>query len=186
MKARLALSLILALALVGCDPGAITLGKTYLEAALGTSEITEFGYQGSRMATYDTTVGERRWLNIQGYQTRQDGTCTLSLSIRDPQDGKTYDLGPSEGGAHAIFTSAAFPKNLLRSFSTSRAKSGTLVLSRYDTRARIVEGTFEFVAQNNAAFSKDPATPDSIRVMHGRFRLGYDITAYDFKRRSSD
>ena len=127
------------------------------------------------MAWYDTLGNGPRSLHLQGYQLLDDRTCTLSLWIHDPEEGKTYVVGPRGGEAHAIYTSAMFPKNLLRSYSSSQANAGTLVLNRFDTRRRIVEGTFQFVARNNVQFTKDPATPESIQVMNGRFRLGYDV-----------
>jgi hypothetical protein len=177
--ARLAAALILAVATVGCDGSSSAFlnssNDSYLEAALGTSEITKFGPGGGRMASYDTLWNEPRRLNIQGYQLRQDSTCTLSISIREPQEGKTYVIGPLKSEARAIYTSATFPKNLLRSYSSSRANAGTLVLSRFDPKLRIVEGTFHFVVLKNAQFTQDPTTPDSLQVMNGRFRLGYDI-----------
>ena len=108
-------------------------------------------------------------------QILADRTCTLSLRINDPQEGRTYVLGPFGGEAHAIYTSATFPKNLLRSYSSSQPNAGTVVLSRFDTRRRIVEGTFQFVARNNVHVTEDPAAPDSIQVLNGRFRLGYHV-----------
>jgi len=178
--ARAAAALTLAVAIVaGCDGSSATLfnysGDSYLEAALGTAEITKFGAQGSRMAWYDTLENEPRALHLQGYQRRDDGTCTLSLWIHDPQEGKTYVIGPRGGEAHAIFTSAAFPKNLLRSYSTPQVNAGTLVLTKFDPRRQVVEGTFWFVARNNAQFTQDQTAPDSIQVMYGRFRLGYVV-----------
>jgi len=177
---RVAAALILAVVIVGCDASSTFVfnsgADSYLEAALGTDEITKFGPYGSRSAWYDTLEkNEPRVLHVQGYQQLQDGTCTLSLWIHDPQEGKTYVVGPRGGGAHAIFTSASFPKNLLRSYNSSQADAGTLVLSRFDPYRRIVEGAFQFVVRNNAQFTKDPAAPESIRVMDGRFRLKFDV-----------
>jgi len=179
--AGIAAALILAVAIVGCDEGSTFLfnngGESYLEAALETAEITKFGRHGSRSAWYDTLErNEPHSLHIQGYQHLEDGTCTLSLWIHEPQEGKTYVVGPSGGEAHAIFTRAAFPKNLLRSYNSSQADAGTVVLSRFDPYRRIVEGAFQFVVRNNAQFTKDPTAPESIHVMDGRFRLRYDVS----------
>ena len=175
-----AAALILAIAVVGCnvDPSTALFnsgGDSYFEAALGTTEVTKFGARGNRTASYDTLGNAPRRLRISGHQLLEDSTCTLALWIDEPQEGRTYVIGPREGEAHAIFTSSTFPEDLLRSYSSSQANAGTLVLSRFDTKRRIAEGTFEFVARNNVEFTKDPATPDSIQVMNGRFRLGYDV-----------
>jgi hypothetical protein len=53
---------------------------------------------------------------------------TLAL---DPRPAGRQDVchRAKRGEAHAIFTSAAFPKNLLRSYSTPQVNAGTLVLT---------------------------------------------------------
>jgi len=187
--ARVAAALILAVAILGCDLSATARfnsgGESYLEAALGADELTKFGPLGGRSAWYDTLANEPRSLHIQGYQRLDDRTCTLSLWIHDPQEGRTYDIGPRGGEAHAIYTSETFSENLLRSYSSSQPNAGTFVLSRFDTRRRIVEGAFQFVVRNNPQFTKDPAAPESVQVLDGRFRLAYDVIG-SFAGKASD
>lgn len=88
---------------------------------------------------------------------------SLFLQIRKVPaiSGKTYALGTFYVDTAAALYSASLADGTAETDQTGNGFTGTLVLSRFDTAARIVSGTFSFDAYNLKS--------DTVHFTQGRF-----------------
>lgn len=84
------------------------------------------------------------------------GTFELNQAVSAPF--------PSDEGRYGLFTDKTTSPIGLFPTGTGAANSGQLVITRFDTVARVVAGTFEFTGQRGA---------ELIKVTQGRFDVTY-------------
>lgn len=176
-----------------CTPDLLEnrLPDTHIRAALGDQPERGFGDgRGHRMAVLDRTDGS---LGIQGYKFLDHHTDeTLYLSIPHPRKGGRWQLGRPGRGAWAIYAAHEITPDRTTSYGTDETHGGTIVVTRFDPRGGIVEGTFEFEGRRRV-MKGTPGVEDSLspgpptmRVHSGSFRLKYRAVTPDYSGRSRD
>lgn len=94
----------------------------------------------------------------------------FDLHIKGITGTGTYSLNTNTGYPNDFTTYAYHVKRRLTPLDewiTSAAQTGTIIITRFDTGARIISGTFEFNAENMS----DPSR--TISVTEGRFDVKY-------------
>lgn len=167
---------IVALALCGGGCPGVVPADTYIRAAVGDGPIRKFPRPLARLELVDG------FLDIQGHQPIDTQTEELlSLHLPHPRKGARWSLGASGSGAGwAAYFVRNVPADETRNYHTDKDHAGTAVLTGFDPKLHIAEGTFEF----DGALVRGAS--DTLRVRRGSFRVRYEIVpadAYDHRSR---